>query len=103
MRVNSPLQLGLLDLSPLVALILFLLKITHRQFLINRNLSRPPGETLIERSGSIDTEVILPRRHVGCIAAEKTLFDRLVRAREAISLLLPVKRLNQSVQQFLGI
>ena len=29
--------------------------------------------------------IMLPRRHVGFIATEKTLFDRLVRAREAMS------------------
>ena len=33
----------------------------------------------------LNAEVMLPRRHVGFIAAEKTLFDRLVRAREAMS------------------
>ena len=33
----------------------------------------------------LNAGVMLPRRHVGFIAAEKTLFDRLVRAREAMS------------------
>ncbi|MEM9356631.1 MAG: hypothetical protein AAGB04_10495 [Pseudomonadota bacterium] len=33
----------------------------------------------------LNAGIMLPRRHVGYIAAEKTLFDRLVRAREAMS------------------
>lgn len=33
----------------------------------------------------LNAAVMLPRRHVGFISAEKTLFDRLVRAREAMS------------------